>query len=512
MAFKFSMGMKQVDYNYFMPNVGCMMDILTSSPVKGVHGQTIINGGHNGAIGVTGPGNSFKSVIADHINQIAAFRTHRECTGGKYDTETNVAIPGLIKRLKRIIYPFAPDWYESGKWEITDSSIYFLEEWFTLFKKFMASKVEARKEATLLTPILDRENKPLKVIIPTFMALDSLSKAETKKIDGVRNSSDIGDSKQNMIQAHSNLYKKNMVDELGNWLRKSNTYMTLTMHFGEALQFDIYKPIHKPLSELDTGTKIKGVPSNIYYLTSIIWLVKGVSNLHRPGDKNTMEYPIKGYNNQNVEDLKLIRIKPLRNKTGPSGGMSDLVVSQSQGVLESLTQFHYLRVSGGFGLIGSSVSGSLNDVRCVLLPDVKMTRTTVRSMLDENYKLSQAIRICADLHQMQLHWEEHLLAINPKANKLKPEELYQMIKDRGYDWDMLLNTRSWVTLDDGFHETLELNTYDIVRMAYGDYHPFWLENDKRTIKKKYQAYIDEARKLREGLSAKTTSLLEDMEN
>ena len=70
--------------------------------------------------------------------------------------------------------------------------------------------------------------------------------------------------------------------------------------------------------------------------------------------------------------------------------------------------------------------------------------------------------------------------------ELTPEVLFTKIVEAGYDWDMLLSTRYWYSLDDEAHTELELTTLDLMRMALGLYHPYWLDKDKKTILKKYR--------------------------
>ena len=87
---------------------------------------------------------------------------------------------------------------------------------------------------------------------------------------------------------------------------------------------------------------------------------------------------------------------------------------------------------------------------------------------------------------MKEYWRAALGNIDVRLLDLTPETLYEKVKEQGYDWDILLNTRPWYSADDDDHCQLELSTLDIMRIALGTYHPFWLEADKKTIKKKYR--------------------------
>ena len=70
-----------------------------------------------------------------------------------------------------------------------------------------------------------------------------------------------------------------------------------------------------------------------------------------------------------------------------------------------------------------------------------------------------------------------------------PEELYEGVKFQGYDWEqLLLITRGYTSFDPD-HPLLELSTLDLLRMRVGEYHPYWMEKDKKTIKKEYRKNI-----------------------
>ena len=86
---------------------------------------------------------------------------------------------------------------------------------------------------------------------------------------------------------------------------------------------------------------------------------------------------------------------------------------------------------------------------------------------------------------MSIYWSTHLRSIDNRLLELTPATLFEKVKMEGYDWNMILDTRYYWSADDEDHDQLELSTIDIMRMALGTYHPFWLEADKKTIKKKY---------------------------
>jgi hypothetical protein len=110
-----------------------------------------------------------------------------------------------------------------------------------------------------------------------------------------------------------------------------------------------------------------------------------------------------------------------------------------------------------------------------LLPDVSLSRTSVRSKLVENAQLRRAVNITSEMCQMFHLWDrEDDLYCSPK-------QLREDLESMGYDWNILLNTRGWWTLDNDKQEVPFLSTLDLLRMRKGLYHPYWLAEDKRTI-------------------------------
>jgi hypothetical protein len=78
-----------------------------------------------------------------------------------------------------------------------------------------------------------------------------------------------------------------------------------------------------------------------------------------------------------------------------------LVVSQTEGVLASLTEFNYVKDNDRFG-----IEGTLTSYNMILYPDVKIQRTTVRNLLDTDPMLRRAVKITADLLQIKTYYKD----------------------------------------------------------------------------------------------------------
>ena len=49
----------------------------------------------------------------------------------------------------------------------------------------------------------------------------------------------------------------------------------------------------------------------------------------------------------------------------------------------------------------------------------------------------------------------------------------------GYNWTDLLNTRSWWTINDYEFEIPRLTAKDLLLMRVGQYHPYWMDENKQ---------------------------------
>ena len=176
-------------------------------------------------------------------------------------------------------------------------------------------------------------------------------------------------------------------------------------------------------------------------------------------------------------DLIKIAVTPWRAKSGSSGIPFYLIFSQRDGLQVSLSELNHLRVNKafkvngktypwGWGIIGSSVK----DFKLELLPDLKLTRTTVRKKIDEDYKLRRAFTITSEMHQIFSLWKL------PDYYKCTPEELRSDLMKKGYDWDILLESRGFWTFNEDKHPREFLSTMDLLRMRTDEYKPYWYDS------------------------------------
>lgn len=459
-----------IKYSY---NIGAGLDIVTGKYEKGIYGEHILNGGLGNITGIVGIGNNFKSTIM-HFMKLSAMSKFQKSTSNTFDTEVNVS-EARLKQLSDNIQEFnGEDIIDTGRWVITDKTVYHGNEWFEKIKEFMAKKVSAADKLYEVTPFLSRDGKTLlKMITPTFTEIDSLTKFDTEASNSMQEDNELGESGANTLYMKEGQAKKRMLSYLPKPVQQSNNYFLISAHVGKNIPMDPRAAPVKKLHFLKNNDTLKGVTDDFTFLTTNCWQCQNASPLINDGTKGP-EYPRNTDDNLKGDtDLFIVTLVQLRSKTGPSGLVMQIIVSQQEGVLPSLTEFHYIKTNDRYGLNGSLQNYSLD-----LLPDVKLSRTTIRNKLDTIPKLRRALLITSEMCQMTNLW--HRL---PEGLMCTPKELYDDLIKLGYDWNILLNTRSWWTTDNDKHPIPFLSTMDLLMMRVGQYHPYWLEDDKKTIRK-----------------------------
>lgn len=454
-------------------NVGALLDIPTGFWVKGRHGENILLGGCGQITAVTGPGNSFKSTLAHYIKLSAANKifSFMDTVIQDYDTEVNIHEDRLLNFTEQFEFFKDRNILDEGLYVVTDKTKYYGDKWWEAHKEYMAEKVKEAKKYTFETPFLDRDGKTLiKTLLPTFCAIDSFTEFDTSDIGKIQDDNNLGESGGNTIHMRSGLNKLRLLMELPKLVGDSNDYFFLTAHLGESIPMGQgpYAPQPtKKLSTMKQNEKAKGVTDKFYFIVSNLFSTSSVKSLINDSTK-APEYPKNAEDNSDKgsNDLNLLVVKVLRSKSGPSGSILPIVISQTEGVLPSVTEFNYLKGNKRFGL-----EGTLQNYNLVLYPDCKLSRTTVRSKCDSDPKLRRALNITSELSQMHQYHRSSCGDILCTA-----EELYKDIKDLGYDWDMILSeTRGWWTFDNDKTGKHFLSTKDLLEMRKGLYKPYWLK-------------------------------------
>ncbi len=454
-----------------MINIGCLFDIPTGNYLEGKHGESILNGGLGFATGIVGIGNNFKSTTA-HYMSLSALSRIVEGGGksylGTYDTEVNIHEWQLLKHTKRFPTFSDRDIIADGDWQITDATVYYANKWYEILKDFLKAKRESKESTWVETPFMNRGRQGLiKIPTPTFTEVDSFSRFETEDVAEIQNKNELGESGGNTIHMRQGLAKMRFLMDLPTLSGGSYNYTMLTAHVGKEIAMasgPMPAPPTKKLQFLKNGDKLKGVTDQFFFLMSNCWHAYNATPLINQGTK-TIEYPKDSEDSITGDtDLNIVSLRQLRSKSGPTGYVLEILVSQSEGVLPELTEFHYIKSNDRFG-----ISGTLQHYALDLYPDCKLQRTTIRSKIDSDSKLRRALNITSEMLQMKQFW------YTVDDVMCTPKELYDDLKKMGYDWDVLLSTRGWWTINNDNHPVPFLSTMDLLKMRKGLYKPYWMK-------------------------------------
>jgi hypothetical protein len=452
-------------------NLISLIDIPTASFVTGEKGETIVNGGLQTLTGIIGPGNSYKSAVAAFMGMAAldlttkATPTHMYIYDSEINTDEN-RIRMLGSRFKNLEDKICVD--ETSYVHLTDATVKSGDEWDGIFKTYAADK---QKSKDMVYEGLVQNKKPVTHKVPSIVMLDSLSKFESGKTAELVDKTLKDDGSLQTIHMKKGLFKSNFLGDLPRRCSKANIYFITTGHVGQTIDMDTSpmakynKPVKK-LQYLGERDSLKGLPGDFATLMSIVWFIKNSKGLINKATK-LPEYPKSNEETLQTTDLNLIKMIPLRNKHGASGFITELLVSQVEGVLPSLSEFHYIKSYDRFGLEGSNTNYNV-----ILLPEVKLSRTTVRAKLDTDTKLQRAVEILSSLLLLKIYHPQFV------SNGLwcTPEELYTGIKEAGYDWNDILETSGKYTPDRYTAKRKELSIVDLLKMRKGLYKPYWMQD------------------------------------
>lgn len=462
---------------------GGLLDIPTGEYLVGTHDQRVLHAGVANITGIVGPGNCFKTTIMrwmvlsvlSRIYGIAADQT----LYWSYDTEINLH----ENRNLKLSYSFdifkEKNIIDEGLWQSTDKVEYSGNEYWALLKEHSKERREDKKRPMFDTAFLERDGKtPLRVMAPWFYDFDSLSQFITADVEKMLEDTELGQSAGNTVFMRQGLAKARMLMEMPTVAGAGFGFFMFTAHIGSKIEMPSSPgtpPPRKQLQHMPGGEVIKGVSNNFFYLLHNLWLIHSARPFVNQGTK-APEYPYEpGDEVAGDLDLNIVTMRQLRGKNGASGFGVDILVSQREGVLPYLSEFHYVKCCDRYGLEGSDRNYCLS-----LAPDVSLSRTSVRQKLRESKRLQRAVEITSQLCQLEI-FHPYL-----KAKLLKPAELYKKLADKGYDWEFILTqTRSYSTLNDEVADGYPLSTLDLCRVANGEYHPYWLEADCKTIKKEF---------------------------
>lgn len=475
-------------------NIGACFDIPTGALITGKKGETLINGGLSPTTAIIGAGNNYKSTILNYFGLAACDRIIEGCGHSAmttYDTEVNTSLDRLETLSNRFQHiPENPITGPDSIWSVMDKSTITADKWTDSIFKYMEDKAKDSKMVIELECFKDPySDTPLKIPVPTFGVIDSLTEFEASSTMNLL-TDNLDSSDTNTYAMKQGAFKTKFISQLPRLCNSSNTYLLLTAHLGEKIDMATgpakYNQPTKKLQYLKSADNIKGVSGKFTFLLTGAWAANTASKLNNPTTK-LAEYPLDNTIDSVETELNTVRLTQLRSKFGPSGINVVTVVSQDEGVLPTLTEFHNIKEnkpknSPGFGMGGNDRTYFLE-----IYPDVNLSRTTIRVKIDSDPMLRRAINITSEIQQLGLYHKPSLDADNLNCTM---KELYDDIKALGFDWDMILKTREYWTINQYTNPIPYLSSVDLLKMRKGLYFPYFLNPEDKTIKKEYKQFIE----------------------
>lgn len=451
-------------------NVGCLRDLPTGSFQKGKRGEMICTGGMTHLMGVSGLGNVNKSTVCHDYVLTALDRYVPLAEAMAHDTEYTQSYVRWQMLAKHPQFPNLKD-VDITRWDhfmISSQGDMMGNEWFDVIKERLLSKKEARKELMLTTPFLDTRDATgktqLKQFLPSILEADSLSQMNMQVAQDILDDSEVGTGKAQTVFMRAAGAKTQMFMQLPDLAAQHGGVIIFTAAMGTKIQMDAYAPNSKKLSGLSSDITFKNVPGNISQLTTDVWYIYGAVPEFNSSQDKTPKYPRdKDDNNEGDQDLQRLSIKNLRGKTGPSNTPMEFLVSQKEGLLHGLTEFHYIKGHGKFGIGGNDQRFFLD-----LYPDTTLMRTTVRGLIEADPKLARAMTLTSELLQLKLMFPEF------RDIMVSAKDLYEGIKAKGLDWDELLTTRGyWVFEEMEAGLAPFMSIVDLLQFNAGIKTPYW---------------------------------------
>lgn len=452
-------------------SIGGGFDIPTASFIEAVDGEMAMLSGKNLVNSIMGPENAFKTGVINFIEG----KVLNNYPGNVliiFDTEgsfTYVRINRFIKqtypRYGRLINDLNTDLIQMVKQDELAG-----DKFFEMMKEVAAERFKD-KGGFKTTAYVDTDGSLFKtkpaigVLIDSFteMKFDVLAVKMTDK-------NEVGSSETLTVPMQAAKIKSEMITQYPKICRSGSIYISQVAHMDTKVEINMYAPKPHKLAFSKSGTVAKGVTGKFKFINNNLYEIQGYAPLYKGTGKadRVAMYPLNDSDKEaGTVDLMVVHLTQTRNKTGPSGPVISLVISQSAGVLEALTDFYNVKViRGNYGIGGNNLSYWLE-----LCPDVKLSRTTVRTKLDESYRLRRGVEIMHSMAQYQAYHN-----ITNEAYLVKPDELYASLIEKGYDWNVLLDTVNFHTYEENkleFRKSLSL--LDLLRLHSGENDKAWYE-------------------------------------
>lgn len=423
-------------------NTGTLFDFATGKFRQGLNNKWVLDGGFSPCNGIAGRAQTFKSNLALSF-LVGAMLIHRDAECYAYETENAYH----IDRFDDFSLQDCPI---SDRIVFKNSTICTLSDFYEEYATLVEEKIKQKKDYIIESPFLDtKTGKALKIWRPTFVVIDSFSRARSDKGDQQYDDNAIDSSGMNTLWLSEGNVKTRIMNDLPSKAAKAGIYVIMTAHVGNKQDLDPYNRAPKQLQYMKNMDKMKNVGSNFEFLvTSLLQTLK--AEVLQDTTKNC-EYPNKYSTPVDVNRVDTIVV---RGKNNASGVQIPFVVSQYQGILNSVTNFLFLKGNKNFGL---DVQGNNLSFKTKFY-NKDFTRKTLRDLADSDYALYRALELTTQLCFIQKVWNTYRL---PDFIHISPDKFAEkLLTSKTYTVDRVLqSTGVWTTSK---QERERLTIFDIL--------------------------------------------------
>ena len=378
----------------FIPyiNTGTIFDMSTGKFRKGIHNSQVLDGGISSCMGICGRAQTYKSGIAGSL-LANAMLVHPQADAFIFDSENTISGAERYDDFTPINSPI------HERIAFYNSTTTNLSDFYELIKEIAELKLTHAKDYLVETPFIDVTGKPHKTWIPTFVLIDSFSRARSNKGDDQFNKNNVDDSAMNTFYLYDGGVKSRLMNDLPTRAAKAGIYVIMTAHVGDKMDLDPYAPSPKQLQYMKNNDRMKNVGSNFEFLTTAL-LQTNKATVLQDSNKHCL-YPSASSTDSEINQVDTTLV---RCKNNSAGAQIPYVLSQNQGILKDVTNFQTLRNCKNFGM---TVKGNNQSFSPILLPEVNITRNNVREIVDNSYRTARAIELTTQLCFIQNFWSTY---------------------------------------------------------------------------------------------------------
>jgi len=415
-------------------NTNTLFDLATGKFTQGYDGEWYLNGGFSPHINIfVGQSSQFKSTIMNSLcMRSVGIYNDAECI----IKDSEMALAKDKDRALRMAEEFyTPDMHSRIAW--LDDIHYNLNNTDLFIKEYCLKRNEKKKDLTIESPFVDPfSGKRMKIWKPVFVIVDSLTMLKADIEEELLDSEatkGLGDSKLNVLYMADGNKKTIFTSSMRRRCQQYGVVFLTTGHYDTQIQMDPYSSMPKDTLFSKGNYKVKGCGSEIKFLASIY--AKCQASVLQDSNKLALYSD----NTTQPRDIHEVGVMLERCKTANAGEITPFVVSQSEGLLNTITNYHYLRLHGYFGLAGNK-----QKQQCELYPELTISRNTIRDLTKSNPQLRRALELTAQLCFIKNNWSTKGLSfdisINPKIlfDKLMSDKNKTLVSD-------ILNTRGYWT-------------------------------------------------------------------